>query len=214
IWLAVLLAVVALPALHLARNWTPPSTPAPLLVSSDFEWEPGLRTAEPTARSILPVELPVGSVVWSLLALWLLGSTALLVKLSASYLYLRWLKSDSSPAGDPLARWLSRWRPTVGQGRTPITGVTGAVRLPVTAGLVRPAVLFPRKLLGSLSEQEAHDVWLHELAHVRRWDDWTKLGQKLAEAVLFFNPAVHWIGRRLNLQREMACDEWVVARTG
>jgi hypothetical protein len=52
------------------------------------------------------------------------------------------------------------------------------------------------------------------MAHLSRWDDWTKLSQKILEALLFFNPVVHWIGRQLDLEREMACDDWVVARTG
>ncbi len=55
---------------------------------------------------------------------------------------------------------------------------------------------------------------VHELAHIRRWDDWTNVVQKLAEAVFFFNPAVLWIARRLNLEREIACDDWVVSMTG
>jgi hypothetical protein len=52
------------------------------------------------------------------------------------------------------------------------------------------------------------------MAHLARWDDWTNLVQKLLEAVFFFHPAVHWIGRQLNLEREIACDDWVIFRTG
>ena len=55
---------------------------------------------------------------------------------------------------------------------------------------------------------------LHELAHLRRWDDWTKLAQRLAEAIFFFHPAIYWIARNLNLEREVACDDWVVVHTG
>jgi hypothetical protein len=54
---------------------------------------------------------------------------------------------------------------------------------------------------------------LHELAHIRRWDDWTKLAQRLAEAVFFFHPAVLWIARQMNLEREIACDAVVISVT-
>ena len=55
---------------------------------------------------------------------------------------------------------------------------------------------------------------LHELAHLRRYDDWTNLAQKLIEALLPIQPAVFWLGGRMSLEREMACDDWVIASTG
>ncbi|HKR26640.1 MAG TPA: M56 family metallopeptidase, partial [Acidobacteriaceae bacterium] len=45
-------------------------------------------------------------------------------------------------------------------------------------------------------------------------DDWTNLLQKTVRAVLFFHPAVWWIDARLSMEREMACDDAVVAATG
>jgi hypothetical protein len=48
---------------------------------------------------------------------------------------------------------------------------------------------------------------------LRRWDDWTNLVQKLVQSVLFFHPAVWWIENRLSLEREMACDDIVLAHT-
>jgi hypothetical protein len=80
--------------------------------------------------------------------------------------------------------------------------------------LSRPAILLPCCLVEKLSAEELDQVGLHEMAHLARWDDWTNLVQKLIEAVFFFHPAVHWIGRQLNLEREIACDDWVIFRTG
>jgi hypothetical protein len=57
-------------------------------------------------------------------------------------------------------------------------------------------------------------VLLHELAHLRRWDDWTNLIQKIARAIFFFHPVVWWIEGRLSLEREMACDDTVLSHTG
>ena len=37
---------------------------------------------------------------------------------------------------------------------------------------------------------------------------------KIAEALLFFSPAVFVIGRELSIEREVACDDWVVSATG
>jgi hypothetical protein len=49
------------------------------------------------------------------------------------------------------------------------------------------------------------------LAHLRRWDDWTNLAQKLVKALFFFHPAVWFVESHLSLEREMACDDAVLA---
>ena len=64
-----------------------------------------------------------------------------------------------------------------------------------------------------LSAAELNTILLHELAHLRRRDDWTNLVQKILGALLFFHPAVWWIEKKLALEREMACDDMVLAST-
>jgi len=54
---------------------------------------------------------------------------------------------------------------------------------------------------------------MHELAHLQRRNDWTNLAQKTLKALLCFHPAAWWIESRLSLEREMACDEAVLATT-
>jgi hypothetical protein len=51
------------------------------------------------------------------------------------------------------------------------------------------------------------------LAHLRRRDDWTNLAQQILKALLFFHPAAWWIQNQLALEREMACDDAVLAET-
>jgi hypothetical protein len=54
---------------------------------------------------------------------------------------------------------------------------------------------------------------LHEVEHLRRGDDWTNLVQKLCLVLFPLNPALWWIERQLCKEREMACDEGVIAIT-
>src|SRR5450755_551339 len=89
--------------------------------------------------------------------------------------------------------------------------VSSDVSSPAAIGFFRPVIVFPAGLLSQLSVEEIRVILLHELAHLRRWDDWTNLGQKIVKAVLFFHPAVWWIESRLTLEREMACDDIVLA---
>jgi len=65
----------------------------------------------------------------------------------------------------------------------------------------------------ALTVEELDQIVLHEYAHVQRCDDWTRLGQTVLQSALWIHPAIALLGRRLNLEREIACDEWVVART-
>jgi Zn-dependent protease with chaperone function len=87
------------------------------------------------------------------------------------------------------------------------------VHVPTAIGLVKPAVVLPQWVIAELSSDELNQILLHELAHLARWDDWTNLAQKLVKAVFFFHPAVWWIENRVSLEREMACDDAVLAET-
>jgi beta-lactamase regulating signal transducer with metallopeptidase domain len=91
--------------------------------------------------------------------------------------------------------------------------VTDELHVPTAIGYFGPAVLIPRWATTDLSPAEFHAVVLHELGHLRRWDDWTNLAQKVLRAVLFFHPAVWWLDSRLSLEREIACDDLVLAKT-
>ena len=89
-----------------------------------------------------------------------------------------------------------------------------AVRGATVLGFHRPYIALPPSLLKALTRDELDQIVLHEHAHVQRWDDWARLCQALLQSALWIHPAMAIIGRRLSLEREMACDEWVVARTG
>ena len=91
--------------------------------------------------------------------------------------------------------------------------VSDRVRVPAAVGFFRPAVIIPAWAVRELSPEDLKAVLLHELAHLQRWDDWTNLAQKVLKALFFFHPAVWWIERRLTLEREMACDDMVLAQT-
>lgn len=91
--------------------------------------------------------------------------------------------------------------------------VSDDLRVPAAVGFVTPAVIIPRWALEELSAGELNAALLHELGHLSRGDDWTNLAQKVLRAVLFFHPAVWWIDSRLTLEREMACDDLVLAKT-
>jgi Zn-dependent protease with chaperone function len=91
--------------------------------------------------------------------------------------------------------------------------VSQSVRVPMATGFLRPMIVIPEWVLRDLSVEELKVVLLHEAAHLQRWDDWTNLAQKVLRAVFFFHPLVWWLESKLALEREMACDDFVVAAT-
>ena len=65
-----------------------------------------------------------------------------------------------------------------------------------------------------LTDEELDQVILHEWAHVQRRDDFSRLAQMACTVVAGLHPAVWWIGRRLEIERETACDDFAVNITG
>lgn len=88
------------------------------------------------------------------------------------------------------------------------------VRVPAAIGLWSRTIVLPAWALRELSPADLSAIVLHEFAHLKRQDDWTNLIQKIVRALFFFHPAVWWIDGRLSVEREMACDDAVLAQTG
>jgi beta-lactamase regulating signal transducer with metallopeptidase domain len=189
-----------------ARDLPPPlaSSPLPALYSRS--------AAAPRLR--IPIEFHAGNLPSNLLFLWMAASCILLGRIVHGYLRLRGLRSRARPASaDLVVRFQQRLRESR-TSRAPQVLVSEEVISPLAAGFLRPVVILPQVLLDEIDEPELDYVLLHELAHVARRDDWTNLMGRLASAFLIFHPVAVWVLRRIQREREIACDDWVVAATG
>ncbi len=81
-----------------------------------------------------------------------------------------------------------------------------AVSGPFLIGAIRPVLLLPRGMVESASREQLQTVFLHELAHLRRWDVWTGWVMSLLLTVHWFNPLLWLAIRRMNADREEAAD--------
>lgn len=85
---------------------------------------------------------------------------------------------------------------------------------PFVCGIVRPILVLPERLATELERKQLRHVILHELAHIRRRDlAWGWLPE-LARIIWWFHPGVHWLCRRVRLERELACDQRAMSLTG
>jgi beta-lactamase regulating signal transducer with metallopeptidase domain len=82
--------------------------------------------------------------------------------------------------------------------------------MPLAFGTRRPAILIPA-MADTWPEDRRRAVLLHELAHVARYDCLTQGLACAACTVYWFHPATWWIARRLRIERELACDDRVIA---
>ncbi len=155
-----------------------------------------------------------GLFVLTLFVGWLVTALVMLVRVGFSIVRVNEIKNDATPA-DPeeissFTKMLVR-----GNGSQAITvGYSDDVEVPMAAGFGYPMILMPEKLRYKLSRGEFRAIILHELAHLQRYDDWSRLLQRVVEAVFFFHPAIHLISGQLDLEREVACDDRVIAMTG
>lgn len=85
---------------------------------------------------------------------------------------------------------------------------------PAVAGWIRPVVLLPVSALSGLTAAQLEAVIAHELAHIRRYDTLVNLFQVGVETVLFYHPAVWWMGSQVRAEREHCCDDAAVALCG
>ena len=218
VWWAVLAFVVLLPIVRgvpahrpVPREALSLSVPAP----APFD-----RASERVAReSVLrnpasQVVLPSGSWPTLFLVLWCAFCIAQCARLACSYLHLRRLKHSGRPASPEQQASFDAWILTCGIRRPVRLLISNRVPMPVAIGFQRPAVVLPEALLAHLTPAELDHVLLHELAHIARRDDWTNLLARLAWAVLALHPVAACVLRHIDRQRELACDDWVVAATG
>jgi beta-lactamase regulating signal transducer with metallopeptidase domain len=153
---------------------------------------------------------------WALyvFAAWALIAGYFLLGIVRALLHLRALRSSATPVDpaslDPMLQETLR-RSTIHRGVVVCT--SQKVRVPTALGLSKPAIVIPDWAMQELSAAELNQIFLHELAHLRRWDDWTNLAQQFVRAIFFFHPAVWWIENNASLEREIACDDAVLAET-
>ncbi len=93
----------------------------------------------------------------------------------------------------------------------PVVAYCERVAVPTVVGVLRPMVLLPASLVTGLTPDDFAAIIRHKLAHIRRYDLWMNLLQRVIESLLFFHPVVWFISRRLSAEREVCCDDLVVS---
>ncbi len=203
LWWAALAGVIAL-----AFAGSPaPAVPTPL---------PAAASVPAAAGAMVPVELPPapGWVPVIALIVWVAGFALGIARVVRGLRRLVALKRRSVPAGAAFEADLPQWSAARATGRPAALCLADGLSTTVFLGFRHPVIAVPRDQAERLPRHAIDQIVLHEYAHVQRRDDWSGLAEHVVAAAAWINPAVFWIRRQLALEREMACDDWVIARTG
>jgi HEAT repeat protein len=145
-----------------------------------------------------------------LLALWGVGTLALLARLAVGLTTVQRIARRAHEVEDP------DWRAAIDRAAV-ATGVRYpvAVRfsdegpMPFTCGVVRPIVVLPNSAIewGSVQRDA---VLLHEMAHISRGDLPMNLLSHVMRALYWVNPLAWLAAHRLRVEGERACDDTVL----
>jgi protein involved in polysaccharide export with SLBB domain/beta-lactamase regulating signal transducer with metallopeptidase domain len=184
-----------------ARVPVQPVRPIPLLVD-DSSAKPQAAVSATSGQSLLNMDraVPLLVVVWGmgviLISAWQFGGWVLLRRFRT-----RSLAVDAAWQGR-----LDALRQRMGIGRVALA-LTDRLDIPIVIGTLRPMILAPVAMLNEMSIPQVEAILAHELAHVKRYDYLLNLIQVVIETLLFYHPAVWWIGRQIRREREHCCDE-------
>jgi beta-lactamase regulating signal transducer with metallopeptidase domain len=146
---------------------------------------------------------------------WFAGVVLLSLRSAGGFLLVERLRrKESTPVTEELLQMCLSLQQRMGLTR--VIRYCESIRLdaPAVAGWIRPVVLLPMTAITGLNEEQLGAVIAHELAHIRRHDAFVQLFQVGVETLLFYHPAVWWLGKRIRTERENCCDDVAVALCG
>ena len=154
---------------------------------------------------------PIGAGIIPFLAtIWFAGAMIVLLRLAIGTWKVGQLARGGARVEDGV--WLSlaqRLANRLGVMRPLILLRGERLAVPVTWGIVYPAVLLPQDS-DSWTEERRRFVLVHEMAHVKRFDALTQLIAQIAVAVFWFDPLVWFAAHQMRVEREHACDDYVL----
>ena len=150
-----------------------------------------------------------------LVSLWFIGVVMLSMRTAGGWTFAQALKHRGNRPADPswqqtLARLASR----LGGRRNLALHESTLAGVPAVIGWLRPVILLPVSALAGLTPQMMEAILAHELAHIRRHDYLLNMLQTAIETLLFYHPAVWWVGKKIRQERENSCDDLAVTACG
>jgi serine-type D-Ala-D-Ala endopeptidase (penicillin-binding protein 7) len=163
------------------------------------------------------VALPMPSVWWTSGAMWALlwgiWCAVHLIRSAGAVRGIRRTRAACRPFPEAVAATLSNWQMVAPRGRQARLALSSDVRSASVLGCGSPVIAVSPALVRHLDAKELDGVVVHEWAHVQRRDDLQSVAQLAVRAIAGWHPAVCWLDRQLQIEREAASDEIAVSVT-
>jgi beta-lactamase regulating signal transducer with metallopeptidase domain len=214
---AMLILMVSAPATTLLVLRAHEKAETPLNTAEGVTMSPGHAVSFPPEAAIprsIPQETTSAYFLW-LVEAWFAGVMLLSLRSAGGFLVVAGLRRrESTPLNEELLELCLSLQRRMGLKR--VVRYCQCIHLdaPAVAGWVRPLVFLPMTALTGLSAAQLEAVIAHELAHIRRFDAFVNLFQIAVETLLFYHPAVWWLGKQIRAERENCCDDEAVALCG
>jgi len=166
---------------------------------------------DPQMTAPIPLQNPFRRInleTWLIPSIWFAGATILLTRFAINLRKLHRLRRASHAVTTPgllaavahFGRSIRVWR-------------SDAVSTPVTWGIVRPVILVPVGF-EELPAESRDAVIRHEVAHIQAHDFLMRGLAEIARALIWFQPLIWIVFRKLREEQELACDNSVLAAGG
>lgn len=146
------------------------------------------------------------SPAWIVVA-WLAGVSVFAMRMALGLAWLRRVHAGNDMSTDAWQACVDRFARASGIRRAVTLRVVAEGNGPMTWGWWRPVVLLPACVVMRMPAPLVEALIAHEIAHVRRHDYLVNLLQCVAEALLFYHPAIWWLSHRIRVERELVADD-------
>jgi len=123
--------------------------------------------------------------------LWLAGVVAIgAYLLMSNFALWRIVKRDRPLVNQAMLELFEECKAQMGVQTLVVVVPSNQIKSPALYGFIRPRLLLPLEMLEKASEEEMQYVFLHELAHLKRYDIYLGWLTSLLQALHWFNPLV------------------------
>lgn len=132
--------------------------------------------------------------------IWLVVAIILFVlKVSRYMIFLRKIYKHSEAISCPEVKEYTK--------RQIKTRESNTIGSPLVVGIFRPTLLLPK---ADITKQQLHNILKHECTHIKRHDILYKWFVCMVKCIHWFNPAIYFINKQINIDCEISCDLSVV----
>lgn len=147
------------------------------------------------------------------LGVWITGVIFLIAFMTHLTWKLRRIIKSSLVVNDPgIAGLLEECRRKIHIKADPVLIESPAIQTPKVVGAIRPHIILPAGIIGTISRAELRFILLHELAHLQRRDLYINWVTTFLQIIHWFNPLIWYAFYQMRLDRELACDAYVLSR--